>query len=1119
PCACFSSCREMELSEEETAPLMNCERTASQKSSCECAVLARLYYSPTTKTGSTLTIPAGHVTAESVCMLAAKTCGVLPVFHSLFALASEDLSYWYPPTHVFKSEESVTVHYRVRFFFSGWFGQGSKATYRYSLTPGRICAVLDYCVIDYLFAQSRSDFICCRGGVCPPRSAVQECLGMAVLDLWQQAKEMNRSPREVCKTISYKSCLPETHREDIERMSRLVRYQIRRMLKRFLQKLSRCPAGERSLKLKYLMELSAMEPNYGSEQFAVRQSGWHQCADAQSVTVVRVTGEGGIQTRADDSQEWQTFCDFPQITDVNMKRVCQEHLAEGRVVTLTRQDDRCLEVEFRTQEEALSFVSLIDGYFRLTTDSSHYFCSEVAPPGLLQDVENLCHGPITSEFAVHKLKKAGAQNGMCLVRHSPREFDKYFLMVCLQTPLGVDYRDCLIEKSEKFHLAGVHSSFYSLRELVQYYQHNTLLLSDTPVILGRCCPPQAKELSNLVIVRNSSVAEAPSSSPQQRPRPSHIQFHMIRHEDLVWGESLGQGSFTHVYRGAKKDQRDTETHTTEVLLKVLDAEHKNSWESFFEAASLMSQISHKHLLLVYGVSVHKSKNVMVQEFVKHGALDLYLKRSAVSLSWKLDVAKQLACTLNFLEEKNIVHGNICAKNLLLAREGDPNSDTSPFIKLSDPGIGVALLGKEVVLDRIPWVAPEVLETLELGQQCDKWSFGATLWEIFNGGEVPLHRLDPIQKQQFYECHSQLPCLEWTELADLISQCMQYQPELRPSSRAIIRHLNSLITSDYEILHASGTLPERAGLWGGLSMPKQQQQHDVFEERHLRFISPLGKGNFGSVELCRYDPLGDNTGELVAVKQLQPNKQANMVDFQKEIQTISSLHCDYIVKYRGICYSAGRLSMRLVMEYLPYGTLIGYMEKNKRNINNRRLLLFASQICKGMEYLQSLRYVHRDLAARNILVASDTLVKIADFGLTKIIPFDKEYYRVTKSGESPIFWYAPESISEYIFSHKSDVWSFGVVLHELFSFCELSRNPKRLSLQQLGADLRGPMMAVQLVNVLKDNWRLPSPPLCPPKVYSMMLQCWSLNSEDRPTFCQLQDLIESSIQDEREGSKG
>ncbi|XP_060788628.1 tyrosine-protein kinase JAK2 isoform X1 [Neoarius graeffei] len=1088
----------MDMSEEEMRPLMTCECSGSHKSSCDSFMTVHLYYSTTSKSESTLSIPAGHVTAESICVLAAKNCGILPVFQSLFALASEDLSFWYPPTHMFKSDESVTVHYRVRFFFSGWFGQGSRATYRYSLSSGRICAVLDYSVIDYLFAQSRSDFVSSSGGVCPSVSAIQECLGLAVLDLWRQAKEKNHSVKEVCKTISYKSCLPETHREEIQRMTRLARYQIRKNLKHFLKKLGRCSAGERSLKLKYLMELSAVEPNYGSECFIT------------SCCSVRISGEGGIKTCSSDGQEWQTFCDFPQIREINMKRL--QLPAEGRVVTLTRQDGRCLKVEFEVLAVALSFVSLIDNYFRLTTDSSHYFCSEVAPPSLLQDIDSHCHGPITSEFAVHKLKKAGAKNGTFLLRRSPKEFDKYFLMVCLQTPLGIDYKDCLIEKNDKFHLAGIHSSFDSLRQLTNFYKGNTLILSDIPVKLGKCCPPQAKELSNLIIVRNSSVCETPSSPTQHRHRPSHIQFHMIKHEDLIWKESLGQGSFTYIYRGCKVDQRDGETHTTDVLLKVLDVEHKNSWESFFEAASFMSQISHKHLLLVYGVSVHKSKNIMVQEFVKYGALDLYLKRSSVSLSWKLDVAKQLACILNFLEEKNIVHGNICAKNLLLAREGDPNSENSPFIKLSDPGISVAMLGKEVVLDRIPWVAPEVLEKLELSPQCDKWSFGTTLWEIFNGGETPLQCLDPSQKQWFYDRRSQLPCLEWAELADLISQCMQYQAELRPSSRSVIRHLNGLITPDYEVLHASGSVRKRDSFWRALSQ-------QVYEERHLKFISSLGKGNFGRVDLCRYDPLGDNTGELVAVKQLQSNKQSNMADFQKEIQTISSLHCDYIVKYRGICYSAGRLSMRLVMEFLPFGSLISYMEKNKHIITTRRMLLFTSQICKGMEYLQNLRYVHRDLAARNILVSSDTLVKIADFGLTKIVPLDKEYYRVSQSGESPIFWYAPESLSEYKFSHKSDVWSFGVLLHELFSYCELSRNPKRLSLHRIGGDVQGTMMAVHLYNVLKDNWRLPAPAMCPPKVYSMMMQCWAFNSEDRPTFSYLQDLIESSLQDEREGAKG
>ena len=79
----------------------------------------------------------------------------------------------------------------------------------------------------------------------------------------------------------------------------------------------------------------------------------------------------------------------------------------------------------------------------------------------------------------------------------------------------------------------------------------------------------------------------------------------------------------------------------------------------------------------------------------------------------------------------------------------------------------------------------------------------------------------------------------------------------------------------------------------------------FSDTYYIFTLLYGfQGNFGSVELCRYDPLGDNTGELVAVKKLQPNKQSNTEDFQKEINTIRSLHCEYIVKYMGVCYSMG-----------------------------------------------------------------------------------------------------------------------------------------------------------------------------------------------------------------------
>lgn len=1111
----------MDLSEEESAPLVVRDRGGSQRSSSSTgpSLQVHLYFFPTTKDATTLQITSGQISAENVCIQAGKKCGILPVYQSLFGLASADLSFWYPPSHMFNTEENLQVHFRVRFFFGNWFGQGPRASYRYSLTRDTVSPILDYSVIDYLFAQSRSDFIASEAGVSPPLSAQEECLDLAVLDLWRLATEHHQSVKELCKTVSYKSCLPKSHRHDIQKRNRLDRYRIRNTLKHLLKKLGNCSVDECSLKLKYLIELAGIAPSWGQETFEVNRSSSHLMS---TVSLVRVTGAAGIQTSGSchpDDALWQTFCDFKDIIDISIKMACHEQVPQdSRMVTITRKDDRCLEAKFQSLKEALSFVSLVDGYFRLTTDSSHYFCQDIAPPSILEGIKNHCHGPITSEFAVNKLKKSGCKGGTFLLRQSPNNYDNFFLTVCVQTPLGLDYKDCLIIKNEKYSLPGVQKTFSSLRELTSYYQHNKLILAEVPVKLARCCPPRPQELTNLIIIRNSSSVEDQGSPTPERNRFSHIQFHMIKYEDLTWGESLGQGSFTRIFKGYKTDIRDGEKHVTDVFLKELDASHKSCWESFFEAASLMSQISHKHLLLVYGVSVHGVKNIMVQEFVEYGALDLYLKRGrSVSVSWKLDVAKQLASVLNFLEEKNIVHGNICAKNLLLAREGDLSQGSSPFIKLSDPGISVVMLDKDVILDRIPWVAPEVVEAPDnLTLECDKWSFGATMWEIFNSGNNPLQGWELHQKQQFYETFQSLPPSQWTELADLISQCMDYQAALRPSCRSIIRQLNSLITSDYVILH--GTEPvTQSPLYTALS-PAQHIQ-TLLEERHLRYISLLGKGNFGSVELCRYDPLGDNTGELVAVKKLQPNKQSTLEDFKKEIKTLSVLECDYIVKYRGVCYSMGRLSMSLVMEYLPYGSLIGYLENKRHNVNTRRMLLFASQICKGMEYLQTLRYVHRDLAARNILVASESLVKIADFGLTKIIPSDKEYYRVTQPGESPIFWYAPESISEFRFSHKSDVWSFGVVLHELFSYCDMNSNPKRLCMQEIGHNVQSPSFSVHLANILKNNWRLPAPPNCPPKVYGLMKECWAYDFKERPCFSSLANQIEDIMQDEREHPKG
>ncbi|GCB63523.1 hypothetical protein scyTo_0011633 [Scyliorhinus torazame] len=931
--------------------------TAREGQGSEGVIGLKVYlYHPTAHPGgSTLDFCSGGFTAEELCILAAKASGILPVYNSLFALATEDLKFWFPPSHIFQVDGSTqqVVLYRIRFFFPNWFGQSSRKSYRCDLTKEHINTVLDYSVIDYLFAQSRTDFVSGHIQVPLDLQMQEECLGMAVLDIMRISKERKWNLRQIC-------------------------------------------------------------------------------------------------------DQWQPFCDFPEIVDITLKQASRDYvLEESRIVTLTKQDNKLLEAEFPTLREALSFVSLIDGYYRLTADAHHYFCKEVAPPKLLEHIEDNCHGPITSDFAVYKLKKLGNRRGLYILRCSPKEFNKYFLTVCVESECGKDYKDCLIIKEKNYSLAGVQRQFESLKELLNYY-HRTGLMSEG-------------------------------------------------------GESLGQGSFMKIFKGTRKGNADCDSYQMDVLLKVLDHTHRNYSESFFEAASVMSQISHKHLILVYGICAVSDENIMVQEYVRYGALDMYLKKNrsknCVNISWKLEVAKQLAYAMNFLEDKHIVHGNVCAKNVLLTREGDTVTGIPPFIKLSDPGVSITILPIEVRIDRIPWAAPECIdEPNHLAVESDKWSFGTTLWEIFSGGDLPLYSMEPTRKLQFYEDGLQLPAPRWTELANLINQCMSYQPYLRPSFRAIIRELNRLNTSDYERLCdlSPSDLPSTDGFWRFVDMRKQDDP-SFFEERHLKFISMLGKGNFGSVELCRYDPLGDNTGDLVAVKKLQHSTTEHLRDFEREIAVVKNLHSEYIVKYKGVCYSVGHRNLRLIMEYLPYGSLRDYLQKNKHRLDHKKLLLYASQICKGMDYLGSKRYVHRDLATRNILVESDTCVKIGDFGLTKILPGDKDYYKVLEPGESPIFWYALESLTDSKFSRESDVWSFGVVLYELFTYSDRSRSPPMEFLRMIGSDVQG-QIVLQMLEVLKTK-RLPAPQDCPREMYNIMLSCWNHSPAQRPTFIELQRKIE------------
>ncbi|KAF6724022.1 Tyrosine-protein kinase Tec [Oryzias melastigma] len=257
---------------------------------------------------------------------------------------------------------------------------------------------------------------------------------------------------------------------------------------------------------------------------------------------------------------------------------------------------------------------------------------------------------------------------------------------------------------------------------------------------------------------------------------------------------------------------------------------------------------------------------------------------------------------------------------------------------------------------------------------------------------------------------------------------------------------------------------------------------------LTFMKELGCGQFGQVRLGKW-----RAQHKVAIKFVRQGAM-HEEDFIEEAKIMMKLSHPKLVQLYGVC--SQQKPIYIVTEFMENGSLLNYLQEGRGSFDLGSLLSISLDVCEGMEYLEAHGFIHRDLASRNCLVNDSRVVKVSDFGMTRFVLDDQ--YTSSSGSKFPVKWSPPEVFNFCRYSSKSDVWSYGVLMWEVFTEGRMpfENNPNH-----------------EVVTLIMQGHRLYRPKLATPTLYDIMQLCWKERSEDRPSFSSLWVMLSDTLEED------